>query len=148
MRYPSMGGRPLYYTMLNQGEHIPKGVNKFERLIKNNDLTVGVAKKSGPHTSDGFGKRAYPNLTNGLVLTDINQLLVADITYIWISNRWCYLFMLKDVYSQRLISIVPSENMKEENAFKTLLECEKLRGRKSLQACIYHSDNGSQYEAE
>lgn len=55
--------------------------------------------------------------------------------------------MLKDVYSQRVISMIPSENMKAENAVLNLNELIKLRGESCLQGCIFHSDNESQYEA-
>lgn len=146
-RHPKMGSRTLYYTMLGAGVELPFGVNSFERLLSKRNLTVGTAKRFSPLTSDGLGKKNYPNLTNGIILNDINQLIVADITYFWVSSRWCYLFILKDVYSQRIISLVPSENMKTENAIKTLKDLKRLRGKEVLRNCIHHSDNGSQYEA-
>ncbi|MBK9023482.1 MAG: hypothetical protein IPL69_05790 [Saprospiraceae bacterium] len=38
-------------------------------------------------TSDGKGKKTYPNLTNGLVLNGINQLIVGDITYYMVDGK-------------------------------------------------------------
>jgi len=147
-KHPRMGSRTLYYTMVESGIDLPIGVTSFERLLSKRNLTVGTAKRSSPYTSDGRGKRNYPNLTNGLILNDINQLLVADITYFWVDTRWCYLFILKDVYSQRIISLVPSENMKAENAITTLKDLERLRGKEVMKDCIHHTDNGSQYESD
>ena len=147
-RHPRMGSRALYYTMIESGVDLPIGVNSFERLLSQKNLTVGTAKRSSPLTSDGLGRRNYPNLTNGLVLNDINQLIAADITYFWLRSKWCYLFILKDVYSQRIISLIPSENMKARNAVQTLIDLKRLRGKKALRNCIHHSDNGSQYEAQ
>lgn len=148
MKHPKMGSRSLYYTMSEAGVVLPIGVTSFERLLSKRKLTVGTAKRSSPLTSDGRGLRNHPNLTNGLILNNINQLVVSDITYFWVDRRWCYLFLMKDVYSQRLISLVPSENMKAENAIHNLKELEGLRGREALKDCIHHSDNGSQYEAD
>lgn len=145
--HPRMGSRILYHTMQESGIIIPIGITSFERLLSRKGMTVGTAKKSSPHTSDGLGKRNYPNLANGLTMNDINQLVVADITYFWVNDRWCYLFVMKDVYSQRLVSLVASEGMKAENAVKNLQELKQLRGVKALEGCIHHSDNGSQYEA-
>lgn len=143
----SMGSRALYYTMLNNGEKLPIGVTKFEQLLSRKNLTVGKARSQYPKTSDGKGKENYENLTNGLIINDINQLIVADITYFDIRECRTYIFTLKDVYSQTFISLTPSKNMEHDNALQCLDEMKKLRGRAVFENCIHHSDNGSQYNA-
>jgi len=145
--HPKMGSRSLYRSMEEAGEDLPIGVTAFERLLSRSNLTVGVARRNGPYTSDGKGRGNYPNLANGLLINDINQIVVADITYYYLVDDWCYLFVLKDVYSQRLISLLPSRNMKAENAKLTLEELSKIRGEDMLTNCIHHSDNVSQYES-
>jgi transposase InsO family protein len=45
----------------------------------------------------------YTNLARDLVLTDINQLWVADITYIRLRQEFIYLAALLDAYSRRCI---------------------------------------------
>lgn len=146
--HPEMGSRVMYHSMHEAGFHIPVGITAFERLMSRAGLTVKKAKKYGPFTSDGKGKKDYPNLANGLNLNGINQLLVADITYFWAEEQWCYLFVLKDVYSQRLISLIPSRTMKADNTVATIKDLVQLRGRENLQGSIHHSDNGSQYESK
>ena len=145
--HPRMGSRTMYYTLLGLGYWVPYGVTKFEELLSRSELTVGTAKSRSPKTSDGLGKRSYDNLTNGLSINDINQLLVADITYFRVVNEWCYIFVLKDVYSQRVVSMIPSRDMKASNALFNLKELVALRGESDLEGCILHSDNGSQYES-
>ena len=145
--HPRMGSRTMYHTLKELGFWIPIGITNFEELLSSSELTVGTAKSRSPRTSDGLGKRNYPNLTNGLIINSINQLLVGDITYFWVGNRWCYIFVLKDVYSQRVISMIPSEDMKATNALANLHELVELRGSSCLKGCIFHSDNGSQYES-
>jgi transposase InsO family protein len=143
----SMGSRALYYTMLNNGEELPIGVTKFEQLLGRKNLTVGRARSQYPKTSDGKGKEDYKNLTNGLIINDINQLIVVDITYFDIPECRTYIFTLKDVYSQTFISLTPSKNMEHDNGLQCLDEMKKLRGREVFENCIHHSDNGSQYNA-
>jgi transposase InsO family protein len=145
--HPKMGSRPMYYSMLNDGIEIPMGVNKFEKIISAKGLTIGKVQRTGPYTSDGKGKDNYKNLTNGLVLKGINQLIVADITYFWLIDSWHYLFTLKDVYSQRILGLRPSKSMSVQTALDCLSDLEKCRGTTTLPGCIHHTDNGSQYNA-
>jgi putative transposase len=147
-RHPRMGSRVLYYSMKESGLEIPIGVTAFERLLSTRNLTVGTVKRSIPYTSDGLGERGYPNLTNGLRLDDINQLVVADITYFKVKGKNNYLFTFKDVYSQRLISLIPCKSMVSDNAVKALVEFKSLRGADAIKGCIHHSDNGSQYDSQ
>lgn len=145
--HPRMGSRSSYHSLKNAGVDIDMGITKFEQLVSRNGLTIGKIRKSGPYTSDGKGKESYPNLTNGLVLNDINQLVVGDITYYWVDSNWHYIFTLKDVYSQKIISLIPSQNMKMENGLKCIEALITQRGRENLVQCIHHTDNGSQYNA-
>lgn len=145
--HPRMGSRTMYHTLDELGFKVPIGITRFEQLLSRSEMTVGTAKSRSPRTSDGLGKRNYRNLTNGLSINNINQLIVGDITYFWVASRWCYIFVLKDVYSQRVISMIPSENLKAHNALANLNELVALRGENSLKDCIFHSDNGSQYES-
>lgn len=147
-RHSAMGSRVTYYSLKNSGFSLTIGINKFEKLMAANDLTVGKVKKHGPKTSDGKGKNNYPNLTSGLILNNINQLIVGDITYYWVDNSWHYIFTLKDVYSQRIISLKASKEMKATDALDCLGDYEKLRGRPVAIKTIHHTDNGSQYESK
>jgi len=145
IRHPRMGSRVLYHSMIESGFDMPIGITSFEKLLSDHNMTVGTARRSGPYTSDGLGKEEYQNLASGMTLRDINQLVVADMTYFWVNMKWCYLFVLKDVYSQRIVSLIPSVNMQGYNVIENLIELEELRGKGNLKGCIFHTDNGSQY---
>lgn len=146
--HKKMGSRAMYHSLLGQNIAIPMGITKFEQFVSRYGLTAGVSKKKWHRTSDGKGKRNYPNLTNGKELRGINELIVGDITYFFMINDLSYLFQLKDVYSQRIVSIIPSRNMEAINAVRGINEVIGLRGRKNLKKCIHHTDNGSQYESK
>lgn len=146
--HPEMGSRIMYHSMSEAGFEIPIGITAFEKLMSQAGLTVKRAKKYGPYTSDGKGKKDYPNLANGLKINGINQLLAGGITYFWAEAQWCYLFVLKDLYSQRLVSLIPSLDMKADHAVSTLKELVRLRGVEKVKGAIHQSDNGSQYESK
>ena len=143
--HPKMGSRQMYYSLANQGEELQVGINKFENIVSKYDLGAGTAKRFRPLTSDGKGKDHYTNLTNGLIINDINCLIVGDITYFDIKGKWFYIFTLKDVYSQFLLSLKAASTLEGLHAVAALQECENIRGSKYLKGCIHHSDNGSQY---
>lgn len=141
-RHLRMGSRCLYYSL----DIKRMGVSKFEELMSRNNLTVPVKRKR-IKTTDSQGCNYYPNLINGKKLTGINQLIVSDITYYYTVNQMLYIFTLKDVYSQRILSLRASDNMKALNALKTLDDFIKVRGSGPFPLLIHHSDNGKQYDA-
>lgn len=146
--HPKMGSRAMYYSLQQAGVDLGVGVTKFEQLLSRNKLTVRKAVKYGPITTDSNGvNKSYPNLANGLIFKDINKLIVSDITYFWINGKWHYLFLFKDIYSQRILSIIPSQNMRAVNCLSSLDEIIELRGESALRKTIFHSDNGKQYDA-
>ncbi|MCO5277397.1 MAG: hypothetical protein M9911_05360 [Saprospiraceae bacterium] len=111
-------GRDLCITMKCEEIALGVEVNQFEQIIRDHHLVIGKARSRKPKCSDGKGKEDYPNLTNGLELTN-NQLIVLDITHIWITTRWRLYFFLKDVYSQWVV-LTASENLEAKHAITCL----------------------------
>lgn len=147
-RHPKMGSRQVYYGLVQRGEELSMGINKFERLVSKYGLGVGIARRRHPLTSDGKGRASFPNLTNGLILEGINELLVSDITYFDIKGQWHYVFTLKDVYSQSIVGLSAAATLESTHLVGTLKACEVYRGSLPLKGCIHHSDNGSQYNSD
>lgn len=121
------------------------GINKFEKIISKHNLGVKIKKKR-IITTDGLYEAHDKNLINGMVLTDINQVISGDITYLIIGKKTYYIFTLKDMYSKRVLSMRAFENMYAINALLLLKDVKKLRGTEIF-GCIHHTDAGSQYKA-
>jgi transposase InsO family protein len=121
------------------------GINKFEKIVSKNGLTIQVRRKR-IITTDGLYEKFDTNLINGLILYKINQVIAGDITYLIIGDKTYYIFTLKDMYSKRIIGLYASENMMAINAIITLNQAIKLRG-KDIYNCVHHSDAGSQYKS-
>jgi transposase InsO family protein len=145
--HPRMGSRSMYHTLKNKGETLNVGINKFEQIVSRLNLTIESRRSFKPKTSDGKGKKHYPNLLNGLIINNIRQVIVGDITYYYADGQWCYIFTLKDIYSQRFLAIYPATTLEAVNALACLELALKEVGGESLANCIHHTDNGSQYEA-
>lgn len=137
-----MGSRVMYHQL--KIDHI--GINRFEKIVSEQGLTIKV-KRRRIVTTDGFYEKSDTNLINGLVLNHINQVISGDITYLVLKDKTYYIFTLKDMYSKRIIGLYGSDTMMATNAIITLKQAIKLRG-KSISNCIHHSDAGSQYKSK
>ena len=145
---PRLGGRKLFF-LLNRPlmEHgIDIGRDKFFSILETFGLLVRIRKKRLPITTDSnhpFYK--YPNLIKQMELLRPNQLWVSDITYISLINKFCYLSLITDAYSHKIVGYCLWENLKRDGTIKALkMATNSLpdRGRNSL---IHHSDRGLQY---
>lgn len=139
--HPAMGARPLFYAL----KITEMGINRFERLISDSGLGIERKKLWIKTTNSNHNYYKYGNLTNGLVLNNIDQLWVSDITY-WIEQgKHYYLLFILDVYSRQILGYTASENMYTVNNLKALEISFQKRGKSVFEQLIHHSDKGSQY---
>jgi putative transposase len=79
------------------------GVKKVPRLMKQDTLLAQRRKKYLVMTDSQHPFTVYPNLAQYLNLNDINQLWVADITYIRLLKEFVYLAVVLDAFSRRAV---------------------------------------------
>lgn len=137
-----MGSRPMFHAL----EIKDIGINKFETIIKNYGLIIKKRRRRIV-TTHGIYENQDTNLINNFELSNINQVVVGDITYFQKKERTYYVFTLKDAYSKRIIGLYGSDNMMATNAVKTLRQVIYTRGKENLSQTIHHSDAGSQYKS-
>lgn len=94
-------------------------------------------------TDSNHGHPVYPNLLAGLTVTGVNQVWVADITYIRIVKGFVYLAAILDRYSRKVIGWAISKRIDAELCVAALQVA--LANRKPPAGCIHHSDRGVQY---
>jgi transposase InsO family protein len=85
----------------------------------------------------------YPNLAAQMELTGINQLWVADITYIRLESEFVYLAVVIDAFSRRVIGWALDGTMEDELTLTALRMA--LAARQPSPGPVHHSDRGSQY---
>ncbi|MBZ0255277.1 DDE-type integrase/transposase/recombinase [bacterium] len=141
------GSRSLYYN-LNIKNKFGIGVNKFEQLLSDRGLCLAPQRVRVVTTKSSKQSWNYPNLVDGLVVNGINQVVVGDITYIYVNGQRYFLFCLTDVYSARIVGHCVSRNMRAIEAKQAADMWIRLRRPENLVGCIHHTDGGSQYFSE
>lgn len=121
------------------------GINKFQAIWAQRGYNQIKKRKKWKTTDSNHSFLINPNLTNGLVINNVNQLWAADITYYHALDDVYYIFLLMDVYSRRILGFEVSRNMKSYNTIKVLNGAFSLRGKVKIPGLIHHSDRGKQY---
>jgi transposase InsO family protein len=137
-----------YRRVTKQLQHEGKAINhkKVLRLMRESDLLCRVRRKWVKTTDSKHPFQRYPNLIKGMVMSRINQVWLADITYIRIRSGFVYLAGILDGYSRRVIGYAISANLETSLALKALRMA--LAGRNPGPGVIHHSDQGVQYASE
>lgn len=141
--HPEDGSRQSYYGSGGK-EKLGMGVTQFERLVSELGLTI-ERRRSWKGTSERCPRSArYGNLTNGLVLNGINQLIVGDLFY-FIGELKRYVFVLTDAYSGTIVGLSGGTRMTAQVALRALDQFFELRGEGEYPLMIHHTDGGGQY---
>jgi putative transposase len=108
---------------------------------------AGLFKRRKRHwvktTDSEHGLKVFPNLLKNTRPTGLDQVWVADITYIRLPGGFCYLAAILDAYSRRVIGWHLSSQI--DGALATMALDKALETRKPAQGLIHHSDRGVQY---
>lgn len=117
---------------------------RIRKIMFERSLLALQPKSYRPTTSDGRADAPSPNLLEGAPLPEkVNRVWTGDITYIPTLNGWCYLAVILDLYSRRIVGWAIADNMRASlvvNAFT-----QALKTRQPSPGLIFHSDRGSQY---
>lgn len=114
--------------------------------IRREDNLLCVPKKSfrPPTTDSRHHWHVWPNLARHLVPMAVNQLWVADITYIRMSEAFVYLAVVLDGFSRRVVGWAMADHLRAELALSALA---MAIGNRYVTPgeLIHHSDQGVQY---
>lgn len=101
LAWPAHGCRRITHELHRQD--IAANHKRVLRLMREDNLLC-LRKKSFIRTTDSRHSLArYPNIVPQINLTSINQLWVADITYIRLKEEFVYLAVVFDAFSRRLL---------------------------------------------
>jgi putative transposase len=138
----SYGYRPITQELRRRGVVINSKV--VLRLLREDNLLC-LRRRAFVATTDSKHRfTVYPNLARDLVLTDINQLWVADITYIRLPRAFIYLAAILDGYSRRCLGWALARSIDARlplAALKMALSTRRFQPGKLM----HHSDQGVQY---
>ena len=142
---PGIGGVKLWLMSKRMFlcDWVP-GRDAFLQLLRDFQL---MQKRPKPrHTTNSNHRyHKYKNLIRGFVPTRPNQLWVSDITYIDLVNGCCYLHLVTDAYSRKIVGWCLSETLEAEYTLQALRMAISQATADELKGLIHHSDRGVQY---
>ena len=113
------------------------------RLMREDNLLCVRQRKFVVTTDSKHTRRVYPNLAREMILSGINQLWRADITYIRLRDEFVFLAVILDAYSRRVIGWALDRTMEDALTLTALRMA--LARRAVAPGLVHHSDRGSQY---
>lgn len=137
----SYGYRPVTEELHRRG--IKVNHKKVLRLMGEDNLLCLRRRAFVRTTDSNHNLRVYPNLAGKMVLSNINQLWVADITYIRLLREFVYLAVILDAFSRRCIGYALSRRIDVELTLEALKMA--LRSRTIQPGLVHHTDQGVQY---
>ena len=142
---PGTGARKLWLLTMAvlPSEWVP-GRDAFFALLERYGLQLPRPKpRRTTNSNHRFHK--YKNLIKGIIPVSPNQQWVADITYIELEDGACYLHLITDAYSHKILGWCLADSLEAIHTLGALKMAVKTSGRADLSGLIHHSDRGVQY---
>jgi putative transposase len=137
------GYRRIARELFNRGFMVNR--KRVLRLMRRDNLLCLRKRPFVPVTTDSRHEwHVVPNLARGLVLTGVDQLWVADITYVRLAEEFAFLAVVLDAFSRRVIGWALDAHLRADLATAALKMAIELR-RPRPDTLIHHSDRGVQY---
>ena len=144
MQMPRIGSKKLYYLLGEDLKTLKIGRDKFIDILRANHLLI-VPKRSYHITTNSHHRfRKYKNQLLDLQINKPEQVWVSDITYIGKREKPCYLSLITDAYSKKIVGYNVADNLNTQSSLIALKLAIKQRKNKGI-PLIHHSDRGLQY---
>jgi putative transposase len=141
LEWPSYGRRRITRELRRRGWTV--NWKRVYRLMREDNLLCVRKRKFVVTTDSNHGRKVYPNLARQMVLTAVDQLWRADITYIRLREEFVFLAVVLDAYSRRVIGWALDRTLEDELTLSALRMA--LSRRVVEPGLVHHSDRGSQY---
>src|SRR5204862_4064996 len=141
LEWPSYGSRRIARELRARGWEVNR--KRVQRLMREDNLLCVVKRKFVVTTDSAHGLKVYPNRAASMILSGVDQLWVADITYIRLEEEFVYLAVILDAYSRRVIGWALDRSMTTALILTALRQA--LAERQPPPGLVHHSDRGVQY---
>lgn len=142
---PREGVRKLLKALSDEfdKEHLKIGRDTLFNILRKHKMLT-LRKKYRARTTNSYHRfYKYDNLIKDMKVTQPNQVWVADITYIRTLNGFCYLALITDMYSRKIVGYDLSDSLELKGCVRALNKA--LYKNKNTTGIIHHSDRGVQY---
>ncbi|HEY7391706.1 MAG TPA: IS3 family transposase [Bryobacteraceae bacterium] len=144
LEFPSYGRPRITEELKRRGWEV--GPKRVRRIMREDNLLCLRRRKFLVTTDSNHSRPIYPNLAREMKLTGINQLWVADITYIRLETEFVYLAVILDAFSRRVIGWALEDSLEDELTLAALRMA--LENRAPAAGLVHHSDRGVQYASQ
>jgi len=142
---PRVGGRKLYEALhkLFILEGLKVGRDKLFDILREHEMLIS-RKRASCKTTDSYHRfHKYNNLVKDMEVTAPNQVWVSDITYIRTIKGFCYLALITDMYSRKIVGYDISDTLELAGCLRALKKA--LKAARPAAGLVHHSDRGIQY---
>lgn len=142
---PRAGVPKLHFMLQSKlaAHGIKMGRDALYQLLGEHGYLLRYRRRKPYTTNSNHPYKKYPNLIRDIkYLTHPGQLWVSDITYLRLLDRFCYLSIITDAYSHKIIGYCLHPTLHSDGPVNALIQAVQSKRGKSL---IHHSDRGSQY---
>ncbi len=141
LEFPGYGYRRVTQALRRDGWTVNH--KRVLRIMRAESLLCQLQRRWVPTTDSGHRLATYPNLLLGTTVTRLNQVWVADLTYIRLPHGFAYLAAILDAYSRKVIGWALSRWIDTALTLQALDHA--LATRPVAPGLIHHSDRGMQY---
>lgn len=142
LEFPSYGRPRIAAELKRRGRKV--GHRRVGRIMREDNLLCLRRRKFRVMTTDsGHNLRVYPNLASKMELTRLDQLWIADITYIRLEREFIYLAVVLDAFSRRVIGWALDRHLEDDLPIAALTMA--FDRRQPSAGLTHHSDRGVQY---
>ena len=142
---PREGTRKLMKSLKNDfhKNDLKIGRDRLFRILRENGLLIRRKKYSSRTTNSHHRFYKYSNIIKDKVINRANQVWAADITYIRTIKGFCYLALITDMHSRKIVGHDLSDTLELSGCVRALKKA--LYHNKGLENLTHHSDRGIQY---
>lgn len=141
LEFPGYGYRRVTKALQRAGWTVNH--KRVLRIMREESLLCQLKRRFVTTTDSRHGRPVYPNLIRDLRVSRLDQVWVADITYIRLPTAFVYLACLLDAFSRRCIGWCLSRSIDTRLTLGALEMA--LASRHPGPGLIHHSDRGVQY---
>jgi putative transposase len=142
---PRVGTRKLYEALQPafKLEHIKVGRDSLFEILREYNMLIRRKKAYCKTTNSYHHFHKFNNLVKDMVVVRPNQVWVSDITYIRTVKGFCYLALITDMYSRKIVGYDISDSLELAGGLRALKTA--LRHARPATGLVHHSDRGIQY---
>lgn len=140
LQRPFLGSRRIRDELVDRGYKVGRGHVRTLMMKMGIHALYRKPRLSKPHP----GHRVFPYLLRDVAITRGNHVWAADITYIPMAKGFCYLMVIMDWASRRVLSWRLSNTMDVSFCLEALEEAMAIYGVPE----IFNTDQGSQFTSD